>query len=278
MNKSLNKPIKFSLVISVYLYDDINHFEDAMNSILRQTLMPNEIILAIDGPISNEMESLIKKFKKKLFIKIIRSPINMGVGSIRDRAILSSKTEIIAVMDADDISVDNRFELQINYLATNKIDLLGGYIMEFDKSINDCKRLRKVPLEHADIIKKGKWIQPFNHVTIMFKKSAYLKSGGYGKDLVLEDSFLFHRMVISNAKFSNIPKNLVYVRANIDQINRRHGIKYFKVEFSLLLSMFNSGYINLYNFIVSLSIRFILRCSPIFLLKFFNKFFLRTFL
>ena len=110
----------------------------------------------------------------------------------------------------------------------------------------------------------------------MFKKSSYLKSGGYGMNQVLEDSFLFHRMAISNAKFANIPKNLVYVRANNDQMARRLGIKYFEVEFSLLLSMLNSGYINFYNFIVSLIIRFIFRCSPIFLLKFFNKYFFRS--
>ena len=276
LNKSLNKNVKFSLIISVYWNDDVNHFKQAINSILIQTLLPSEIILAIDGPLRKETEDLIIKLKKETNFKIIRSKENIGVGAIRHQAILLSKTNIIAVMDADDVSVHNRFELQIKHFLNKKIDLLGGYIQEFDNSINSVKQIRKVPLKHTDIIKKGKWIQPFNHVTIMFKKSTYLESGGYGTERVLEDSFLFYRMAVNNAKFLNIPKNLVYVRANKDQLTRRHGIKYFKVELSLLLSMWNSGYINFYNFIVSLFIRFIFRCAPIFFLRFFNKMFFRS--
>ena len=276
MNKSLNKSIPFSLIMPVYLNSNVKHFKEAMNSIISQTLLPSEIILAIDGPINNDMENLIKKFKKDSNIKIIRSSVNIGPGAIRHRAILQAKTEIITVMDSDDISIDNRFEIQIKSFVNKKIDLIGGYIAEFDKSVNDIKQLRKVPLKHSDIIKKGKWIQPFNNVTIMFKKSTYLKSGGYGMGRVLEDSFLFYRMAIINSKFLNIPKTLVYVRADDDQLSRRHGIKYFKVEISLLLSMLNSGYINFYIFIVSLFIRFIFRCSPKFLLVFFNKIFFRS--
>ena len=276
LNPSLKKSIKFSVVISVYLHDDVDYFIESMNSILNQTLMPSEVILAVDGPVTSSIKDAIKNFESNPIVFVIRSDNNIGRGAIRHRAILSSTTKIIAIMDSDDISADNRFELQVKSLINSKADFVGGYISEFTHSTDDFKRERKVPLKHAEILRRGKWIQPFNHVTIMFHKSMYIKSGGYAFTSVLEDSYLFFRMVKNNAQFHNIPKTLVYVRANNDQLLRRHGLKYFKEEFFLYLAMFRSGYINLWNLLINLVIRFTLRCAPIVFLRFFTKFIFRS--
>ena len=275
LDSAIKKTIKFSVVISVYINDDVNHFIEAMNSLLRQTLMPSEIILTVDGPISQKMESVVSNFENNPIIRIIRSNENIGLGRVRHLAILSTTTDVIAVMDADDISIDNRFELQVRSLIDTKADVVGGYISEFIKSIDGSNKLRRVPLKHEEIVRRGKWIQPFNHVTIMFNKLMYIKSGGYGPTCVLEDSYLFLHMVINNARFINIPTTLVYVRADNNQLSRRHGIKFFKEEFFLLLSMFRSGYINLLNFITSLVIRSLFRLVPIIFLRFFTKLFFR---
>ena len=207
MDSGVSIPKNFSVIISVYLYDNVDHFIEAMNSIFRQTLSPYEIILAVDGPISNNMESVVGNFENNPIVRIVRSDVNIGRGAIKHRAILTTTTEFIAIMDADDISIDCRFELQVNAFIDSEIDLVGGYVSEFNNSIDGLKRQRKVPLKHEEIIKQGKWIQPYNHVTIMFNKSMYIKSGGYGKLYMVEDYDLFFHMAMNGAIFLQYPKN-----------------------------------------------------------------------
>jgi glycosyltransferase involved in cell wall biosynthesis len=271
-----NNNTNFSVIISVYLHDDVDHFIESINSIFRQTLTPYEIILAVDGPISNNMERVVENFENNPIVRLVRSDENIGRGAIKHRAILSTTTEFIAIMDADDISIDSRFELQVNAFIDSEIDLVGGYISEFHNSIDDLKSVRKVPLKHEEIIKQGKWIQPYNHVTIMFKKSMYIKSGGYGKLYMVEDYDLFFHMAMSGAIFYNIPKILVYVRTTNDQYLRRHGIKYFQEEFFLMLSMLRSGYIGHWVFIKNIALRLIVRSMPVILLRTLTKSFLRS--
>ena len=276
MDSGVSIPKNFSVIISVYLYDNVDHFIEAMNSIFRQTLSPYEIILAVDGPISNNMESVVGNFENNPIVRIVRSDVNIGRGAIKHRAILTTTTEFIAIMDADDISIDCRFELQVNAFIDSEIDLVGGYVSEFNNSIDGLKRQRKVPLKHEEIIKQGKWIQPYNHVTIMFNKSMCIKSGGYGKLYMVEDYDLFFHMAMNGAIFCNIPKTLVYVRTTNDQYLRRHGIKYFQEEFFLILSMLKSGYISHWTFIINITIRLIVRSMPVILLRFLTKYFLRS--
>ena len=140
MELRVNTPIKFSVIISVYLNDDVDYFIESMDSILRQTLTPYEVILSVDGPISSDMERAVSNFEDNPIVRLLMSDVNIGRGAIKHRAILSTTTELIAIMDADDISVDNRFELQVNTFIDSEIDLVGGYISEFQNSVNDLKR------------------------------------------------------------------------------------------------------------------------------------------
>jgi len=268
--------VDFSVVISVYSGDDVEHFTDAMNSILHQTLTPHEVILGIDGPISDNMEYVIQNFQNKNpILKLVRSDKNIGRGGIKHLAISSTTTNLIAIMDADDISVNNRFEVQAEMFAKNDFDLVGGYISEFSDKVDRRSSIREVPLEHENIIEKGKWIQPYNHVTVMFKKSTYIASGGYGKLRMVEDYDLFFRMAMNGAVFCNVPKILVYVRTPDDQYLRRHGTEYFKEEFALIVRMLRLGYINHWVFVHSVAIRLVARTMPVILLRFFTQHFLR---
>ena len=268
--------IKFSVVMSVYRSDNSKHLEESIQSVLSQSIPPDEVILVVDGPVSQSLECVISAFSKNTNFHVIRLSINLGPGLARNKGIVSAKNNIIAIMDADDISIDCRFELQVNAFIDSEIDLVGGYVSEFNNSIDGLKRQRKVPLKHEEIIKQGKWIQPYNHVTIMFNKSMYIKSGGYGKLYMVEDYDLFFHMAMNGAIFCNIPKTLVYVRTTNDQYLRRHGIKYFQEEFFLILSMLKSGYISHWTFIINITIRLIVRSMPVILLRFLTKYFLRS--
>ena len=162
--------IKFSVVLPVHINANPKHFDLAIRSILSQSVKPNELIIVADGPISSEVQTIINKLKNISNIRVIYSEVNVGMGVSRDIAIEAARYEYIALMDSDDISVSDRFEKQINVFDKNKVDVVGGWIEDFEAQIGDLKYLRKVPKLHSEIYNFGKWRMPVNNVTIMFKK------------------------------------------------------------------------------------------------------------
>ena len=133
----MTKP--FSVSLSVYQNDDSNNFKAAFLSIINQTLLPSEIILVIDGPIPIETRKIISDFELNYkFLKVIDLKQNQGHGNARRIGLNKCTNEIIALMDSDDISVHNRFELQYNFLANNpEVSLVGGQIEEFIDDIDN---------------------------------------------------------------------------------------------------------------------------------------------
>lgn len=269
------EPINFSVVMAVYDGDSPLFFKEAFISVIEQSSPPSEIIVVVDGPVGTPLENEIYNIASNTIVNCIWLETNVGRGSSRNIGILESKNNIIALMDADDISDYRRFENQLSVMETGEYDLIGGYISEFDSHPEDSDLIRKVPLIHSEIVKRGKFIQPINHVTIMFKKSIYIQADGYQNFMFIEDYDFIYRLVSIGAKFANIPKILVNVRVSDDQYNRRRGLNYFIEELKLQTAMYHSRYISIFIYISNLLIRIFFRLLPIFLVKFITRHFLR---
>ena len=95
----------FSVVISVYGGDDPVHFGQAMDSLLRQSVLPNEIIVIVDGPIGWDLRKKVEEYAQLPIIKLLSLPQNIGPGASRHQGILQARYEIVAVMDSDDLCV-----------------------------------------------------------------------------------------------------------------------------------------------------------------------------
>ena len=255
---------KFSLVLSVYKNDSVEHFVQALESCLNQTLLPDQLIIVVDGPIGDDLRQTIEYFKLQYsFIEPLFLKENMGRGAAKNHAITHSKYGFIAIMDADDICLPNRFQMQKEFLMTNpEIDCVGSYIEEFNATPGDLGIIRKVNLIHDGILIQGKYRQSMNHVTIMFKKQVFLSVGGYSSLRYTEDFIYFTKLLISGATFANLPVVLVYARVAQNQFKKRAGMKYFKEELSVFKLMYNSKYISLLTFFINVLIRLILRFSP----------------
>ncbi len=262
------------VVMSYWKEDDPIQIIEAVNSILNQTRSPDSIILVQDGHVSEKINDALKNLLLHPKIEHEILPENKGRGIARHAGVLRCNCELIALMDADDISDCSRLEKQADYLNNNKdIDVLGGYIQEIDElNINNSYRI--VPLTHLEIIKRGRFAQPFNHVTIMFRKKSYIMAGGYSFFRIMEDYDFFHRLYISSSKFANIPEVLVKVRVN-GQICRRQGYKYFREELLLQLLMYKSRYIDISTLMRNLLLRFIFRSLPGRIQTYLTKRFLR---
>ncbi len=269
--------MKFSVLMSVYIKETPKFLDRALESLCFQTKKANEVILVEDGPLTDELYEVIEKWRDKLNIKSIKLEKNIGLGLALQGGLKNCSFDIIARMDSDDICLENRFEDQINYLDNNpNIDIIGGYISEFDKDENIITGLREVPLAYSAVAKFAKKRNAMNHVTVMFKKEAVMKVEGYKSFLGFEDYYLWARMLNMNAKFANIPKILVNVRGGNAMVARRQGLKYAKIEYQLQKKLYEIKFLTIGDFIRNIFQRIPVRLCPGFIIKIIYKYFLRS--
>ena len=208
--------MKFSVLMSVYKNDSANYLKLALESIFeKQTRKPDEIVIVFDGPLTNDLYAVINTFasNKADIVKLIRLEKNCGLGNALRVGSEQCTYDYIMRMDSDDISAAHRFEMQMKYVEEHlQLDCIGTYIAEFNKTPDEDMRVRIVPETHEGIVKMSKMRNPMNHVSVCIKKAALLKCGGYKTLLLLEDYYLWLRMIVTGCKLANIPDALVYVR------------------------------------------------------------------
>ena len=256
----MNASIHFSVSMCVYAKDNPAHFHDAVNSILDQTVKPSEVVLVVDGPVPQELDTIIKNFETNPIFNVIRLPQNMGHGVARRTGLDNSKYDLVALMDADDLCVRNRFEMQLQMLEKcPNLDIVGGNITEFVDNPENIVGKRIVPETDSQIKAYLKKRCPMNQMTVMFKKTSVQKVGGYIDWYCDEDYYLWNRMYLANMTFANIPEILVNVRVGKDMYQRRGSWKYFKSEAKLQWFMFRNRIISLPTYMNNVAIRFCLQ-------------------
>lgn len=254
---------KFSVAMSVYKNDNSIDFVDAVLSIFNQTYPPNEIILVIDGPVPDMMLKTIENLSEKTGImKVIPLPKNMGHAIARQTGLEAANNDLCAVMDADDLSVPNRFEKQLKAFEEHpEVSVVGGLINEFIHTTDNVVGTRIVPEKDSDIKEYLKSRCPMNLVTVMLKKSDVMKVGGYQDWYCEEDYYLWIRLALGGYKLYNIQENLVNVRVGEEMYQRRGGKKYFKSEARLQKYMLNHKLISLSKYAYNVLIRWIVQVA-----------------
>lgn len=182
---------------------------------------------------------------------------NMGHGNARRISLDSSKNELVALMDADDISARNRFAVQISRFIKNPaLSICGGQITEFIDNPSNIIDKREVPASHDDIRQYMKCHCPMNQMSVMFRKGEVQRAGGYKDWYCNEDYYLWIRMMKSGCLFENTLESLVNVRVGSDMAGRRGGLKYFQSEAKLQTYMLNEKIISPLRWFYNVGIRF----------------------
>ena len=250
----------FSVSICVYGKDNPIWFKNAVNSILEQTQCPNEVVLVVDGPVTEELNLIISDFEKNEIFRIIRFKENQGHGNARRAGLNACTNELVAIMDADDISEPTRFEKQLNIFSQfPETTIVGSNIAEFVDTPRNIVGLRTVETSDAGIKKDMKKRCPMNLVTVMFKKSSIEAAGGFIDWFCEEDYYLWIRMAQLNMKFANIPEVLVNVRVGNEMYRRRGGWKYFKSEAKLQNYMLRNKIIGILQYTLNTTKRFVVQ-------------------
>ena len=256
--------VGISVILPVYQNDLVEQLSLAIGSILEQTLQPSEFIIVIDGPISQDLHELINDHVHKGNVRKIQISENKGLAHALNVGISEARYPLIARMDADDISLPERFEIQVKLLLESELDLIGGQIIEFGADTSDIKSKRIVPTQHEEIVKFMKLRSPFSHSTILFRKSLYDKVGGYSERFKIEDYEFFVRCHQQHAKFGNTNEVVLFYRVGraYETFKRRKGPKYARNEINLYLHFYKLGFYNYADFFKSLILKLPLRFLP----------------
>lgn len=266
----------FSVLISVYWKDNARHFEQAMQSLIAQTLKPTEIVLVKDGAISPELEATIETFQSVLpYLKVFQIPENRGLGKALAFGLNHCTFELVARMDSDDIAFKDRFEKQMELMMRHPdIAVLGSHIEEFINEPGDLKKLKKVPLSFEAVKSFSRMRNPMNHPSVMFRKTAILDVGSYKDVPLFEDYYLWMRLIRKGYRIENQDEVLLYFRIG-NMMKRRHGIGYFKKEIQFFRRLRTEGLTSNSTFLALIAARLPFRILPLAILKVIYATFLR---
>lgn len=268
----------YSVLMSVYAKENPEYLKRAMTSIFDQTIPTNDFVLVCDGPLNEGLDAVIDSMQE-IFgnrLNVVRLEKNSGLGNALNEGIRHCKNELVARMDSDDISYSDRCERQIRVFESDqKISICSGIVEEFSDSEDVVDVRRVLPEKHEDIIKFAKHRNPFNHPCVMYRKSAVQAVGSYQDFYLLEDYYLWLRMLLAGYQGYNLQQPLLRMRAGNGMYLRRAGWKYAKTQERLFRYMRKQKFIGKLEYTKSVVIRSGSSLAPNWLRKYLFKIFLR---
>ncbi|MFT4185998.1 MAG: glycosyltransferase [Micrococcaceae bacterium] len=250
-------PAKFSVLLPVYKNDHPEFFARAYQSITEdQILKPDEVVVVQDGPIGKELTELIKSYATEANVPFIHHILeeNSGLATALDVGLARCSYEIVARMDADDISLPERFKKQLKIIKEGA-DIVGSSLLEFNGSEDHIVAERIVKDNPEEIIKQARFSCPFNHPTVMYRKSKVIAAGGYRKLNLLEDYWLWARLIEAGAKVANVVEPLLLYRVSAGAYKRRGGAEVFISEIKLQNHFLAEGFVSPIQWIRNIAIR-----------------------
>ena len=254
----------FSVLMSIYKNEKPEYLRESLESILQNTVCPDEIVMVKDGPLTSELEAVLDEYQRKtgLFHFVIHSK-NQGLGLALRDGLAECRNELVARMDTDDICCGDRFEKQLSFLNDNPdIAVVGSYMDEFQQDVSHPYSVIILPTDDKAIRRFAKRRNPLKHPTVMFRKTAVIQSGNYRHFLWIEDYDLCIRMLLAGYKMANIPEILVHCRADVKLYGRRGGLKYLKQDLKFQKFMLYSGFIGRKEYVVNCLGRSAVRLMP----------------
>lgn len=244
--------MEYSVLMTVYKNDNPEYFRLALLSMVNQTKKPNEIVLVKDGAVPLEIQNIIDDLNltNQNIIKQVQLHKNLGLGLALNEGIKVCKNELIARMDSDDISMPTRCEKQIKEFEKNSLlDIVGCPVIEFvDEPSNEVGK-RNVPLTNEEINKFARKRDPFNHPTVMYRKSILEKVGGYSDLRKNQDTDLWIKLLTIGAICMNIDEYLLYFRFDKETYKKRKNWLNTNLLIKIRWKAFKSGFCSIMDFL-----------------------------
>src|SRR6516225_279442 len=246
----------FSLLVSVYDGDRPDYLRRALRSAVDdQTVRPDQVVIVRDGPVRDDLAECLDEFARSspVPVTLVPLPRNGGLGPALDRGVAASWFDVIARMDADDVAMPHRFEVELPLMLD--ADIVGAGLLEFVEDTDHIVGQRTPPTDPVQIQRYARMHDPFNHPTVVYRRSAVLAAGGYGDLPLMEDYALFARMLQGGARAVNVPEPLVYYRVGPEAFKRRGGTGLLRSELRLQREFLRRGFITPAEYLRNVAVR-----------------------
>ena len=260
----VSKMADYSVLMSVYKKENPEYLKTAIDSMLNQSVATNDFVLVCDGPLTDSLDEVISNFEKTnpgLF-NVVRLSENKGLALALNEGITHCKNEIVARMDSDDFSKPDRIEKQLKAMDETGADIVGSNVFEFNGDITRLTGERNLPETDEEIREFAKSRSPFNHPSVVYKKSKVELVGGYGKFDYFEDYYLWVTLLQNGCKGYNVQEALVLMRAGDDLYLRRGGKAYAKCVMAFEKHLLSIGYISRFTYLKQTSARVSIAIAP----------------
>lgn len=257
-------PMKFSVLIAVYAKETPTHLEQSLESIFHQDLPPDEVVLVEDGPLTADLDEVVARFKAQHeALQIVKLPQNQGLGLALKVGLTHCQYDIVARMDSDDLSKPHRFSKEMAWLEAHpETDVVGSWTDEFADTSGKVISTRRVPETHEALLRFSRYRNPMNHPTVMFRKAAVERAGGYRHRELFEDYDLWVRMLRQGARFHNLQESLLLFRLSPQLYSRRGGKHYILLESNFQRWMHKVGHISRIRLAMNITARTLIRMIP----------------
>ena len=232
---------KYSVLMSLYKKEHPEYLRLALDSMLNQTVKPDEIVLVEDGSLTDELYAVVEEYKP--YRHIVINKTNLGLGLALNEGLKVCRNELVARMDTDDISKPDRCEKQLErFKEKPELAIVGSHVDEFIGDPTNVVSRRSVPLSSDDIYNYAKKRSAFNHPAVMYRKSAVMAEGGYSNLKRNQDVDLFGRMLYDGHKAENIDEALLWFRCSDELAARRKSWENTKSYIDTIKKFWKMGY------------------------------------
>jgi glycosyltransferase involved in cell wall biosynthesis len=234
----------FTVLMPVYDGDKRRFVRRAFESATReQTLPPAQVVIVRDGPVRPKLQALLERLAATpgLDVELVELPQNVGLAAALEVGLDHCDHEIVARVDADDVSLPHRFAVQVP-LVTAGYDLVGSAIVEIEEDEAEWGRTRTPPTTPEEIERYSRFHDPFNHPSVVYRRSAVRGAGGYETLDLMEDYLLFARMIAAGAQVANVAEPLVLYRVGAGAYARRGGTRLLRSELRLQRTLRDEGF------------------------------------
>ena len=220
------KNIDPEITVVMPVYNSEMFLSEAINSILNQSYSNFEFIIVYDESTDNTIKILNEYSKLDSRVKII-SGNQSGILGALNKGLQESQGRFIARMDADDISITNRLEIQLKYLKNNNLDICGSHHTMIN-NLGDEIGFFLSPVTHESCVLALAFEVPFAHPSVMIRKDFIISNNiKYGQSSFVnaEDYDLWVRMQSAGAKFGSINAPLIKYRILENSLSRINNYK-----------------------------------------------------
>ena len=254
----------FTLLLPVYAKDRPEFLRLAFESSVQgQTLAPAAAVIVQDGPVPEALAAELRALVRAspIPVEIVALPENRGLTAALTAGLAACRTEVVARMDADDVSEPERFARQWALLREG-YDLVGTGMAEFEDDPRTVSAVRVPPVGAERIRDHARTHNPFNHPTMMYRVAAVEAAGGYQPFGKMEDYWLGVRLIDRGARVENIAEPLLKYRVGAGAFARRGGWAEARTEWRLQRELRRMGFVTTGEYLRNVAIKGTYRLMP----------------